>query len=60
MGDVMDKEIQARLLKNQIEIIWVLSSILKKLNPDLVGKNGALDLMLDDLRIAALETQKYL
>ncbi len=56
----MDKEIQARLLKNQIEIIWVLSSILKKLNPDLVGKNGALDLMLDDLRIAALETQKYL
>lgn len=49
-------EIEARILKNQFEIIWALNYLLKGANRDLVGRGGELDRLCDDLRHAANDT----
>jgi hypothetical protein len=53
-------EIETRILKNQMEILWVLNLALGKLLPELVGRNGELDRMRDDLACAAKDTRKLL
>lgn len=50
-------EAETRILKNQIEIMWTLHYLLKCAKPDLVGRGGEIDRMLDDLRIASRETR---
>jgi hypothetical protein len=51
-------EAEARVLKNQIEIMWTLHYVLEKLAPELVGRAGALDRMRGDLADASKETKK--
>ena len=51
-------EAEARILKNQIEIMWTLHYVLEKLVPELVGRAGAVDRMRDDLAYASKETKK--
>lgn len=51
---------EARILQNQIEILWTLSYLLACAKPDLVGKAGELDRMREDLVIAAKSTKKLL
>ena len=47
---------QKHILKNQSEIMWALNFLISKVCPDLVGKNGEVDRMRDDLAVAAKET----
>lgn len=49
--------IEERILKNQMGIMWTLSHLLKLASPTLVGRNGALDQMCDDLATASKETK---
>jgi hypothetical protein len=49
-----------QILKNQIEIMWVLHLALGKLLPDLVGRGGELDMLRNDLTAACKETKKIL
>ena len=51
-------EVESRILKNQIEIMWTLNIALGKLLPELVGRGGELDRMRDDLADASKETRK--
>lgn len=51
-------ETEKRILKNQYEIMWVLHRLLRKADPDLVGRGGELDRMCDDLREAAEDTRQ--
>lgn len=51
----MTKE-EKLILKNQIEVMWVLNLLLGKLLPDLVGRGGELDRMRDDLVRACKNT----
>jgi len=53
-------ETEARILRNQIEIIWTLHYLLECAKPDLVGKAGQLDRMRDDLRAASKDTKAFL
>lgn len=46
-------DIEERLLKNQIEIMWTLSYLLGRAAPELLGRGGELDHMRDDLRISS-------
>ena len=48
---------EKRILQNQIEIMWVLKRMLEKLAPDLVGRNGEIDRMRDDLVDATKESR---
>lgn len=50
-------EVEARILQNQIEIMWVLNLLLGKLLPDLIGRGGELDHMRDDLADASKTTK---
>lgn len=50
-------EVERRILKNQIEIMWTLHCALGKLCPDLVGRGGELDRMRGDLADAGKETR---
>lgn len=52
--------IQARILENQVEIIWTLRFLLECAKPELVGRAGALDRMRDDLLVAAKATRSML
>jgi hypothetical protein len=47
---------EARILQNQIEIMWTLHYLLECTKPDLVGCAGQLDRMRDDLRDASKTT----
>lgn len=49
--------VEERILKNQFEIMWTLHYLLKCSAPDLVGRGGQLDRMLDDLVVASKDTQ---
>ncbi len=49
--------VEERILKNQYEIMWVLHRLLRKSDPDLVGRGGELDRMCDDLVTAAKDTR---
>lgn len=51
-------EVESRILKNQIEIMWTLHIALGKLLPELVGRGGELDRMRGDLADASKETRK--
>jgi hypothetical protein len=51
-------EAEARILKNQIDIMWTLHCALGKLLPDLVGRGGEFDMMRGDLAYASKETKK--
>jgi hypothetical protein len=51
-------EAEARILKNQIDIMWTLHCALGKLLPELVGRGGELDAMRGDLAYASKETKK--
>lgn len=53
-------DVETRILKNQIEIMWTLHYLLKCAAPNLVGKNGELDRMRDDLINANRETKKLI
>jgi len=53
-------EIEARILHNQTEILWTLKYLIQCAKPDLVGRNGEVDRMIDDLRQAARETATVL
>lgn len=53
-------EIEKRIIQNQIEIMWAINYILKKMMPDLVGRGGELDRMCDDLRHASNDSKKLL
>lgn len=53
-------EVEARILKNQYEIMWVLHFVLGKLQPELVGRGGELDRMRDDLRNASNDTRSLM
>lgn len=48
---------EARTLENQVEIMWTLSYLLSKAAPDLVGRNGELDRMRDDLAQASKKSR---
>lgn len=50
-------EAENRILRNQVEIMWTLHYLLKHAAPDLVGKNGELDRMRDDLVAATRQTR---
>lgn len=50
-------DVEDRILRNQIEIMWTLHHLLKCAKPDLVGKGGELDRMLNDLRCASKDTE---
>jgi hypothetical protein len=52
-------EAEALILKNQVEIMWAISYLLKCVKPDLVGKAGELDMMRDDLHHAAKGTKAF-
>ena len=49
-------DVEDRILRNQIEIMWTLHYLLKCAKPDLTGKGGELDRTLDDLRCASKDT----
>lgn len=51
---------EARILENQIEIMWSLSYLLGKAAPDLLGRGGELDRMRDDLAAASKDTKRLL
>jgi hypothetical protein len=53
-------EAEIRILRNQVEIMWVLSLLLGKLCPDLVGRNGELDGMRADLAHACKTTNAFI
>lgn len=53
-------DIEARILENQIEIMWTLSYLVSKAAPDLVGKRGELDNIRDDLANSAKKTQDFI
>lgn len=53
-------DVETRILQNQVEIMWVLNLALGKLLPDLVGRNGGLDRMRDDLANASKVTTAML
>jgi hypothetical protein len=48
--------VEARILSNQIEIMWTLAKLLEKANPDLVGRGGEIDRMRCDLAQATKDT----
>lgn len=50
-------EPEARILENQVEIMWTLSYLLSKAAPDLVGRNGELDQMRKDLTLASKKSR---
>lgn len=52
-------EAEACILRNQTEIMWTLSYLLKCAKPDLVGKAGELDRMRDDLASASKDTKTF-
>lgn len=52
--------VEARILENQIEIMWTLRFLLECAKPELVGRSGALDRMRDDLGYAAKTTKNIL
>lgn len=52
-------DIEVRILRNQIEIMWTLHYLLECAKPDMVGRAGHLDRMRDDLRIASNDTKKF-
>lgn len=52
-------ETEARILQNQIEIMWTLAYLLRCAKPDLVGKAGELDKIYDDLAHASKDTKKF-
>jgi hypothetical protein len=52
-------EAEARILRNQTEIMWTLSYLLKCAKPDLAGKAGELDRMRDDLASASKDTKTF-
>lgn len=54
------EEVQARILKNQVEIMWAISYLLSKSVPDLVGKGGEFDQMRQDLAQAAKSSGELL
>lgn len=54
------REVEVRILQNQIEIMWTLSYLLKCAAPTLLGKVGELDRMRDDLVDAAKSTKQLL
>lgn len=47
---------EARILQNQIEIMWTLHYLLRSTKPDLVGRGGQLDGMCADLVAASKES----
>lgn len=49
-------EVESRILRNQIEIMWTLDLALGKLFPDLVGRGGELDMLRRDLADASKKT----
>ena len=51
---------QKRILENQFEIMWAINFLIGKACPDLVGKNGQVDRMRDDLALAAKDTKTLL
>lgn len=53
-------DVEARILRNQVEIMWTLSYLLSKTVPDLVGRGGELDRMCEDLGAASKDTHKLL
>jgi len=57
---MLANDVETRILKNQIEIMWTLHYLLKCAAPNLVGKNGELDRMRDDLINANRETKKLI
>lgn len=50
-------DIEARILQNQIEIMWTLSYLLGRAAPELAGRGGELDRMRGDLAAAAKDTR---
>lgn len=48
---------ETRILKNQVEIMWALSYLLSKSAPDLVGRNGEMDRMREDLAHASKKSR---
>lgn len=50
--------VEKRILENQAEIMWTLSYLVKAVKPNLVGNDGEVDRMRDDLRLAARDTLK--
>lgn len=52
-------EVEARIMRNQIEIMWTLHYLLECAKPALVGRDGQLDRMRDDLRVASNDTKKF-
>lgn len=53
-------EIEARILHNQTEILWTLKYLIQCAKPDLVGRNGEVDRIIDDLHRAARKTAAVL
>lgn len=53
-------ETEKRILKNQIDIMWVLHRLMGKQEPDLVGRGGELDAMRADLAAACKDSRKLL
>jgi hypothetical protein len=53
-------DVEARILRNQIEIMWTLSYLMKCAKPDLIGKAGEMDRMRDDLAMASKDTKALL
>lgn len=52
-------ETEARILQNQIEIMWTLSYLVKCAAPQLAGRGGEFDRMRDDLANASKDTKKF-
>lgn len=48
---------EARILENQVEILWTLNYLVAKAAPDLVGRGGELDRMRDDLAHASKKSR---
>jgi hypothetical protein len=53
-------EPEKRALENQVHIMWTLHYLLQRSAPDLVGRAGQLDHMLDDLATASKATVRLL
>jgi hypothetical protein len=53
-------ETEKRIIKNQIDIMWVLHRFMGKQEPDLVGRGGELDAMRADLADACKDSRKLL
>jgi hypothetical protein len=53
-------DVEARILRNQIEIMWTLSYLMKCAKPDLIGKAAEMDRMRDDLAMASKDTKALL